>query len=112
SRWSRDREGVWSGADPGDTLTLELPLKTAGRYEVFASFTRGPNQAVVRISLDGEPLGNGPLDLHHGETEPTGSLSLGMHVLPAGDRHLVVTIDQANPKSRREFGLDYLYLAP
>ncbi|MEX0704928.1 MAG: PVC-type heme-binding CxxCH protein [Planctomycetales bacterium] len=114
ARFSRSRTGAWTGARPDDTLTLALPVRESGRYELFASFARGPNQATVRLTLDDTPLARGPLDLHHPEPQPTGPLSLGTHELSAGDHRLTIKIEGANSESREEhqFALDYLYLAP
>ncbi|MEX0715832.1 MAG: c-type cytochrome, partial [Planctomycetaceae bacterium] len=113
-RYSRARIGVWTGARPNDTLTLVLPVKESGRYELFAAFARGPNQAAVRLTLDDRPLARGPLDLRHREQQSTGPLSLGVHELPAGERRLTIRIEDADATSReqREFALDYLHLAP
>lgn len=107
--FSRGRAGKWTGAGPGDELSLVLPVPESGRYEVFAAFVRGPNQGAVRLSLDDAALARGPLDLRNAELRSTGPLSLGTHELSAGERRLTIRIEGSG---EHEFGLDYIFLAP
>ncbi len=112
-KWSRNAQLWWSGAKPGEKLTLALPVRRAGRFELTAVLTRAIDYAVVRLSLDGKPLGE-PVDLFHDGVIPTKPLSLGTHDLKRGSNKLTIEIVGANEKAKKAymFGLDYVLLKP
>jgi D-arabinan exo alpha-(1,3)/(1,5)-arabinofuranosidase (non-reducing end) len=111
--WNGDAHLWWTGAKPGDTLDLAVPVKEAGSYRLTAQLTRAVDYGIVQLSLDGKALG-GPIDLYRKEPGPSGPLDLGVHQLGAGDHTLRVTITGAGERAKKAymFGLDYLLLAP
>lgn len=111
--WSKGAHLWWTGAKPGDTLTLAIPVQKAGRYGIKAQLTRAIDYGIVQISLDGQKLG-GPIDLYNNGVVPTGELDLGVLDLSAGERRLTVEIVGANPAAVKSymFGLDYVKLEP
>ena len=113
ARWSGRQQLWWTGAKPGDRLSLEVPVETAGRYELFAVMTQGPDYGIVQPALDGRSLGE-PIDLFSPVVQTTGIQSLGTRELTSGNHRFGVTIKGLNPKAIRAwmFGLDYLYLVP
>ncbi|MEZ6068251.1 MAG: c-type cytochrome [Planctomycetaceae bacterium] len=111
-RWSGVNQLWWTGGNPGTRLTLAVPVKEPGRYELFAVMTKARDYGIVQLALDGEPLG-GPIDLYNNpEVITTGPLSLGTVDLTAGEHQLTIEITGTNPQAVKVymFGLDYLYL--
>ncbi|MCA9267032.1 MAG: c-type cytochrome, partial [Planctomycetales bacterium] len=112
ARWSGGRQLWWTGAKPGDRLTLKLSAKHDGKYELFTVLTKARDSGVVRISLDDAAPGPA-IDLFHPiEVVTTGALSLGTHALAAGEHRVTVEITGAHPDAVKAymFGLDYLLL--
>lgn len=111
--WSGNKQLLWlNGQRPGDRLELEFSVAKSGIYDLAAVLTKAPDFAIVKLSLDGNPLGE-PLDLYHApEVITTDSLNLGRHELIAGPHRLSVEIVSANAMAdpRYYFGVDYLTL--
>jgi hypothetical protein len=112
-RWSRNAHLWWKQGKPGDKLVLALPVKQAGRYELRALLTKAKDYGIVKLSLDGKPLGK-PIDLYNPQVVPTKELSFGVHELAKGDHKLTVEVVGANEKAVKShmFGLDYVLLKP
>ncbi|MCC6729758.1 MAG: DUF2961 domain-containing protein [Chthonomonadales bacterium] len=111
--WSKDKQVWWTGGRPGDRLTLTLPVRRAGRYDIKLQMTCARDYGIVQWWLDGEKLGD-PQDLYSAEVVPTGELILGTRQLTAGEHRLVAEIVGANPSAvpAHMVGLDYVLLAP
>lgn len=113
-RWSGNSQLFWTGAKPGEQLELELSVAADGTYDVEAVLTMARDYAIVRLNLDGEPLG-APLDLfNHPDVVTTGVIQLGRHHLVAGPHKLSIEIVGSNPAAAKAYlaGLDYLRLMP
>jgi hypothetical protein len=96
----------------GDRLALAVPVKTAGRYDVIAQFTKAPDYGTIQLYWNGEKLGR-TLDAYAQIVSPTGEIKFGTLELPAGESRLELEIVGANEKSQgRLVGLDYLRLVP
>lgn len=110
-RWSGDAHLWWTGAKPGDQLELALPVAAAGRYRIKAQFTKAIDYGVMKLSLNGQPLGE-PMDFFNNGVVPTGEVDLGEKQLPAGDNRLTVEVSGANAQAVQAymFGLDYVKL--
>ncbi len=111
-KWSNDAQLWWVDAGVGDTLELAVPVPNDGKYAITANFTKARDYGIVKLSLDGEPLMDGPVDFYNPEVVATGPVSLGTHQLSAGDHRLKVEIVGANPAAVKShmFGLDYIKL--
>ena len=112
--WSNAAQLWWTNAKPADTLTLELPVKTTGLYDILAVLTKAHDYAVVQISLDKQIL-IGSLDLYHPtEVLTTKLITLGQAQLEKGPHTLTIKIITANPNATKAymFGLDYILLKP
>ena len=112
-KWSGNTHLWWIEAKPQDKLTLALPVKAAGKYELQAVLTKASDYGIVQLSLDGRKLG-GPIDLYSPKVVPTKVLSLGTHELSKGAHELTVEITGANPKAKKAymFAVDYVRLLP
>jgi putative membrane-bound dehydrogenase-like protein len=111
-QWSGDQHLWWTGAKPGDRLTLALPVTQPGKYAVKAVFSRAPDYGVARFLLNGKPLSDKQVDYFGWKVTATPLLSLGEAELTAGDHAFTIEITGANPEAVKSFmvGLDYLWL--
>ncbi len=109
--WSGERHLWWTGAQPGDTLELALPVEETGTYRIEMQLTKAVDYGVVQFYLNGEKLGE-PVDLYNDGVVATGPLDFGVHELPRGAHRLLVKIVGANEKAVKSymFGLDYIKL--
>jgi putative membrane-bound dehydrogenase-like protein len=112
SRWSGDEQLWWTGAKPGDRLTLALPVTQPGKYAVKAVFSRAPDYGVARYLIDGKPLGDKQADFFGWKVTATPLLTLGEAELTSGEHQFTIEITGANPEAVKAFmiGLDYLWL--
>ncbi len=110
--WSGAGQLWWTGAKPGDRLTLALPVTIAGKYSIEAVLTRAPDYGVVKFFIDDQPLSDKQSDLFGSRVSITSQLVLGEKELTAGEHRLTVEITGANPEAVKAymFGLDYLWL--
>ena len=111
-KWSAGKQLWWRDGKPGDRLVLSFPVAKAGKYAIDAALTKAIDYGIVRISLDGKPLGD-RIDLINDGVITTHA-RLGTGELAAGDHRLTVEIVGSNPTAvpRHMFGLDYLKLEP
>ncbi len=58
-RWSEDRQLVWQPLGKGESLTLEIPVDSTGKFEIKAKFTMAPDYGQIRLAMDTRPLLNG-----------------------------------------------------
>ncbi len=110
--WSGNSQLWWTGAKPGDKLTIELP-EQAGNVDLEIVLTCARDYGIVQLSLDEKPLGQ-PIDLYSPKVITTGVLTFPQLELKPGKHSLTVQIAGANPKAAKGymFALDYLRLNP
>jgi FG-GAP-like repeat/FG-GAP repeat len=109
-KWSGDAQLFWSGGKKGDVLTLELEVRTMGKYDVSAVLTMAADYATVQFGLDDKPLGES-LDLYHSpDVITSGVQKLGTVELKEGTHHLTIRITGANPAALPKYmvGVDYV----
>ncbi|HMF15915.1 MAG TPA: PVC-type heme-binding CxxCH protein, partial [Gemmataceae bacterium] len=111
--WQDGDQLWWTGAKPGDKLTLVIPIKEEGTYQVSIILTRARDYGIVQLSLDGVKAGK-PIDLYNPDVIPTGPIPLGTHKLAKGNHSLGVEIVGANAKADKAYmvGIDYLVFRP
>src|SRR5262245_21955167 len=51
--WQDGDQLWWTGAKPGDKLTLVIPIKEEGTYQVSIILTKARDYGIVQLSLDG-----------------------------------------------------------
>lgn len=106
--WSGKSQLWWTGAKPGDTLTLELDafqdVKT-----IEMALTCARDYGIVEVLLDSKPLGP-PIDLFSSEVVTTGLLSFSPENLTKGKHELKFEIVGANAQAVKSymFGLDFI----
>jgi hypothetical protein len=90
-KWGGGAQLWWVDGRPGGRLTLPLEAPAAGTYELVGFFTRAQDYGIVRLLVNGEPVG--PLmDGWSPRVEPTGPVSFGEVKLRAGTNELVVEL--------------------
>ena len=113
NKWSGADHLWWTGGKPGDKLTLDIAVPTAGNYELYAAMTKARDYGIVQLLLDGKTIGR-PVDLFNAAAViPTGPISFGTHELTAGNHRLTFVIVGSTPKAVKSymFGLDYVFPA-
>lgn len=112
-KWSNDDQLWWTGAKPGDKLTLALPVAAAGVYGVQVVMTKAVDYGIVQFALDGEKIGQ-PIDLYNRGVIRTKPMDLGARELKAGEHKLTIEITGANPAAKPSYmvGLDEVLLVP
>lgn len=107
-RWSGQSQLWWTGGQPGDTLTMELP-EFEGKVDIEIVLTGAKDYGIVQLSIDDQPLGD-PVDLYQTEVKTTGVLAFS-DVKLDGDQHtLGIKITGANPAAVKSYmlGIDYV----
>lgn len=110
--WSGYSQLFWTARRPGARLDLELPVAEAGSYALWAAFTRARDYGIVRLAVDGVPLGK-PVDLHAPAVVHSGAVPLGVVHLDAGPHVLAIeVVGKAEAAAGHFFGMDWIKLAP
>lgn len=110
--WSGASQLWWTGAKPGQKLTLALPVQEKGKYALKAALTLAKDYGIIDVTLDDKPVAtgwdgyNGPKVIHSDE------LDWGTHELSAGEHELTFTITgkHADAVPGYMVGLDYVRL--
>lgn len=112
NKWSGGSQLWWTGATPGQKLTLALPVKKAGKYTLHAVLTMARDYGVMNIALDGRPIASTFDGYHADKVILTDELDWGTHDLTIGDHQLTFTLAPPNPAAApgNMLGLDYVRL--
>ena len=110
--WSGASQLWWTGAKPGQKLTLALPVQEKGKYQLKAALTLARDYGIIDVALDDKPVAtawdgyNGPKVIHSDE------LDWGTHELSAGEHQLTFTITGKHADATPGYmvGLDYVRL--
>ncbi|GAB5405855.1 MAG: hypothetical protein Aurels2KO_40860 [Aureliella sp.] len=106
--WSGKNQLWWTGARPGDKLTIPLDvLNDAPTLELALTCAR--DYAVVEVSLDDQPIAQ-PIDLFSANVISTGLLQFDTPQLTKGKHSLTIEIVGANPNAAKSYmvGLDFI----
>ncbi len=108
--WSGGQQLWFRGARAGDSVTLNLPVATAGQYDLSAVLTRAPDYGKVRFAIDGIAVGQ-LFDGYATTVQRTAPTAIGSVALTAGTHQLKLTVTGKSPSSSGFFaGLDTLTL--
>ncbi|HEY3320988.1 MAG TPA: glycoside hydrolase family 172 protein [Planctomycetota bacterium] len=111
-QWSFGNQLFWTEGKAGDKLTLNVPVKVAGKCDISAQFTKARDYGIVQAYWDDEKLGE-PTDLYNAEVIPSGALKLGTRDVTAGTHKLILEITGKNENaSKTNVGLDYILVTP
>ena len=109
--WSGNSHVWWTGAKPGDRLTLQVPVAEPGRYEVIVVLTKARDYAIVELEFEGNTAVSYDLYMPN-VVVATPATTLGTMDLTPGDHTLTVEITGKNVHAVPSymFGLDYVLL--
>jgi hypothetical protein len=111
-QWSGGRQIFWIDTKPGDSLTLSVPVKHAGEYQIIAHFTRAPDYGIITARINNGPESS-PIDLYADKVEPSGAIPLGRAKLRPGKNTITLKITGKNDRSKNTLiGIDALELKP
>lgn len=105
----------WVQAKEGDKLTLRVPVKTAGRYEIIGNFCNARDYGIHNIRVVGSGGSQTDIDVDFfGNGVAWKKQSLGTLDLAAGNFVIEVTSKGKNKDAApgHMFGLDYILLVP
>jgi hypothetical protein len=74
-RWYND-DHLFVSSGANCSITLSVPVTSAGRYRVDVYLTSTPDFGIVQVYLDQVPVGE-PIDLFTPSVMPTGPITLG-----------------------------------
>lgn len=112
SLWSGGAQLWWTGAKPGQKLTLALPVAEKGTYALKAALTLARDYGSIDVTLDDKPVANGWDGYNGPKVIHSEELDWGTHELIPGDHVLTFTIagKHADAVPGYMVGLDYLRL--
>ncbi len=107
-RWSGQSQLWWTGAQPGDSLTMELP-EFSGTVDIEIVLTGAKDYGIVQLYLDDQPLGT-PIDLYQRDVKTTGVLKFSQRKVDGNQHTLGVKITGSNPSAIKSFmfAIDYV----
>lgn len=111
-KWSGNDHLWWTEAGPNAKLELEIPVEADGEYNLEAVLTMAVDYGIVRLTLDGESLGD-PFDCYNvPDVITSGVLTFGPRKLKAGQHKLGLEIVGKHPQAAPGYmlGLDYVRL--
>ncbi len=112
NKWSRGVQLWWTGAKPGSTLTLAVPVAKVGKFAVKTVLTKARDYGICDIALDGKVMLADFDGFNFPNVVLTDELDLGTHELTAGEHQLTFTIKGANLQAVKGYmvGIDYVRL--
>jgi hypothetical protein len=112
NKWSNGAQLWWTGAKPGSTLSLAVPVAEAGKYALKAVLTKAKDYGMISVALDGKPVVTDFDGFNAEKVILTDALDWGTHDLQVGEHKLTFTITGANPSAVKSHmvGLDYVKL--
>ena len=114
AKWSGNDQLWWTGARPGDRLSLEVPVEKDGSYEIQVVLTRARDYGIVKISVDDTIL-DASVDLYGvPDVTTTGVLSYSKIPLKSGAHRITFEVLGANPEAVKAFmvAVDWVRVIP
>ncbi|MCT2584535.1 family 43 glycosylhydrolase [Actinophytocola gossypii] len=110
-QWSSSHQLWFRAGRAGDRATLTLTVPESAEYDVIATMTGAPDYGILRLSLDGVPVGQ-PFDGYRTSVTKV-QVALGWVPLSAGTHELTIEVVGRSGRSTGYFaGLDLLSLNP
>jgi hypothetical protein len=110
--WSSDAQFWFLGTKVGAEATLELPIATAGKYDLSMYYTTAADYGTVQVLVDGKAVG-GVTDCYTPSVLPKGKTELGVVELTAGPHRLTFRVTGHDEKSTGYYvGVDAIGLKP
>jgi hypothetical protein len=110
--WSGDAQFWFLGTKAGAEATLELPVATAGNYDLSVYYTTAHDYAISQVLIDDHVVGS-PTDCYTQDVLAKGKTDLGAISLTAGPHHITFRAVGKNPASSNYLlGVDAIGLEP
>ncbi len=112
--WSGSDQLWWTGAKPGDRLSLEVPVAGDATYDLEIVLTKARDYGIVSLLLDDKVLDAGIDCFNNPDVITTGVLTYRNLPIAAGDHRLTLEISGANPEAVKAYmvAVDYVRLVP
>ena len=108
--WSNQAHLFFMAKSAGAHYDLELPVKADGWYSISAYMTKAPDYGIVKVKLDGAPIGE-PFDGFAPSVSRSGRIQLDETHLSAATHTLTFEVTGKNPQATGFFsGLDCVIL--
>jgi hypothetical protein len=108
--WSNQAHLFFMAKSAGANYDLELPVKADGWYSISAYMTKATDYGIVKVKLDGVPIGE-PFDGFAPGVARSGRIQLDETHLSAGAHTLTFEVTGKNPQATGFFtGLDCVIL--
>ena len=108
--WSGDSQLLLPAAAKGQSVTVAIPVKAPGRYQLSVRLTRGPDCGRVQVSRKGAALGE-PVDCFAPKAGVGANVPLGIVELTREDPTLRFQVVSKSEKATGyHVGIDYLRL--
>lgn len=114
-QWSNGSQLWWRDGGIGSSLKLGIPVKTKGKYQLSAVFTKSWDYGVVSIKLNSKEVLPSFDGFNADKVITSDEVDLGEHELDESGQELVVDIVGANSRVPEKFkvygfGIDYIKL--
>lgn len=110
--WSGDAQFWFTGNKAGAEASLELPVQTAGTYNLAVYYTTAVDYAIVQVLLDGKPIG-APTYCYSQGVKAKGKIALGMVELTSGPHRITFrSVDKNQSATGYKIGVDAIGLEP
>ncbi len=110
--WSGNKHLWWTGAKPGDTLTLVLPEVPPGTHDLTLYPTAAKDYGQVKVLINGQIR---ETDLYNPEVVPADPLQFEkVNVSPGEPLKIAIQILGANPEAKPSYmvGIDRVEISP
>jgi len=110
--WSGDAQLLWTDAQNGSTLDLQIDIKTAGQYLVSLGLTKAPDYGIIQAAVDGQRSPNG-FDGYSPQVARDDRVELGTFTLQPGRHTVSLTVVGKNRASTGFLvGVDRVIVTP
>jgi hypothetical protein len=113
-QWTGNRQLFVAARAQGDALTLQLPSRDPGVYDLTLYLSKSYDYGIVQVSVNGERVGQ-PLDLWAWGVEATGPVRLGTVRLRGDGDVIEFEVTGKNEQATSpfyQFGVDGVVLKP
>lgn len=110
--WSGSEQLFWTDGKPDAALTIQLPARRAGEYNLSAFFTTAADYGTIQFFQNDKPIGK-PIDLYSASVQSGPAKPIGQVHLQRGDNPITIRIVGKNDASRAYLvGIDAFKLTP
>lgn len=103
AKYIKELDAIFLSANnPGESMTLTVPNKKAGRYELYMEFVMNPNYGIAHVTGEGQQTEKS-FDCYAPEYDSSGLVPCGELLLTATDFVLTIRSAARNPRASGSF---------